>query len=103
MITALGLCSGALTTTSFLPQVVRAVRTGSSSDLSWAWLIMLLAGAVGWLGYGLATSSLSVSPANAIMIALVGVLLAVKTRHTMPGHSIPGQPIPGHSIQRHQP
>jgi MtN3 and saliva related transmembrane protein len=59
MITALGLCSGALTTFSFLPQVMRAVRTGSTGDLSWLWLVLLLAGAVGWLSYGLAISSLS--------------------------------------------
>ena len=39
MTTALGLCAGALTTISFLPQVLRAIRTGSSSDLSWTWLI----------------------------------------------------------------
>jgi MtN3 and saliva related transmembrane protein len=84
MITALGLCSGALTTTSFLPQVMRAVRTGSTSDLSWLWLVMLLAGAIGWLGYGLATSSLSVSLANGIMIVLVSALLTVKARHAAP-------------------
>jgi MtN3 and saliva related transmembrane protein len=87
MITALGLCSGALTTTSFLPQVVRAVRTGSSNDLSWTWLVMLIAGAVGWLSYGLLTSNLSVSLANAIMVALVATLLSVKARHTLPGRA----------------
>jgi MtN3 and saliva related transmembrane protein len=87
MITALGLCSGALTTTSFLPQVVRAVRTGSSNDLSWAWLVMLIAGAVGWLSYGLLTSNLVVSLANAIMVALVATLLSVKARHALPGRT----------------
>jgi MtN3 and saliva related transmembrane protein len=87
MITALGLCSGALTTSSFLPQVLRAVRTGSTGDLSWLWLILLFAGAIGWLSYGLATSSLSVSLANGIMIFLVGALLTVKARHTMPEQS----------------
>jgi MtN3 and saliva related transmembrane protein len=84
MITALGLCSGALTTTSFLPQVARAVRTGSSSDLSWAWLVMLIAGAIGWLSYGLMTSNLSVSLANAVMVGLVATLLTVKAMHTLP-------------------
>jgi MtN3 and saliva related transmembrane protein len=87
MITALGLCSGALTTTSFLPQVMRAVRTGSSNDLSWTWLVMLIAGAVGWLSYGLLTSNLSVSLANAIMVALVATLLSVKARHALPGRT----------------
>jgi MtN3 and saliva related transmembrane protein len=80
MITALGLCSGALTTSSFLPQVVRAVRTGSTSDLSWIWLVMLSAGLAGWLGYGIATSSLSVILANAATLALVGALASVKGR-----------------------
>jgi MtN3 and saliva related transmembrane protein len=78
MITALGLCSGALTTTSFLPQVLRAVRTGSTGDLSWLWLVMLSAGVAGWLSYGLVTGNLSVILANAATLALVGALLSVK-------------------------
>jgi MtN3 and saliva related transmembrane protein len=82
MITALGLCSGALTTISFLPQVLRAIRTGSSSDLSWSWLILLGLGVCGWLSYGLLTTDISIIMANAATVALVCVLLAVKARHT---------------------
>jgi MtN3 and saliva related transmembrane protein len=81
MTTALGLCAGALTTISFLPQVLRAIRTGSSSDLSWTWLIMLGLGVCGWLGYGLLTSAISIILANAVTVALVCILLAVKVRH----------------------
>jgi|HubBroStandDraft_2_1064218.scaffolds.fasta_scaffold1226019_1 MtN3 and saliva related transmembrane protein len=82
MITALGLCSGALTTISFLPQVLRAIRTGSSSDLSWSWLILLGLGVCGWVSYGLLTTDISIIMANAATAALVFVLLAVKARHT---------------------
>lgn len=81
MTTALGLGSGALTTASFVPQVLRAARTGSSADLSWVWLLMLLAGFVGWLSYGLLTTNLSIVVTNSVTLVLAGALVAIKARH----------------------
>ncbi|HLJ98602.1 MAG TPA: SemiSWEET family transporter [Streptosporangiaceae bacterium] len=81
MTTALGLGSGALTTASFVPQVVRAARTGRSADLSWVWLLMLLVGFVGWLSYGLLTTNLSIIVTNSVTLVLAGALVAIKVRH----------------------
>jgi MtN3 and saliva related transmembrane protein len=83
MTTVLGLGSGALTTASFLPQVVRALRTGRTADLSWLWLIMLAVGFVGWLMYGLLTANLSITVTNSVTIILSGVLVAIKARHDL--------------------
>lgn len=84
MVTALGLASGAMTTLSFLPQVVRAVRTGSTADLSWAWLVMFAVGIVGWVSYGLLISNVAVTVTNVVVMCLVGVLIVVKARQWLP-------------------
>ena len=39
--TLIGLLAGALTTLSWLPQVVRAFKTRSTEDFAWSWFAML--------------------------------------------------------------
>lgn len=68
---------------SFLPQVLRSLRTRSTGDLSWTWLMIFAAGTMGWLAYGLLTSDLAVAAANVVTVALVSTLLGVKVAHTL--------------------
>jgi MtN3 and saliva related transmembrane protein len=82
MITVLGLAAGALSSMSLLPQVVRSVRTGRTTDLSWAWLALFAASVTGWLVYGLLIRDPAVTATNAVMVGLIGLLLSVKARHT---------------------
>jgi MtN3 and saliva related transmembrane protein len=81
MITVLGLFAGALTTLSFLPQVLRTVRTRSAGDLSWAWLLLFGAGVAGWLVFGSLTADLPIIMANGITFALIVALVALKVGH----------------------
>ena len=37
----IGMIAGALTTCAFVPQVVKTVRSRSTGDLSWLWLVMM--------------------------------------------------------------
>ncbi|MEC3917900.1 SemiSWEET family sugar transporter [Nocardia sp. CDC160] len=83
MDTALGLASGALSTASLLPQVVRAIRTGRTTDLSWWWLALFAAAVGGWLVYGVRSADLAVAVTNAAMMVLISTLIVVKTRHTL--------------------
>jgi MtN3 and saliva related transmembrane protein len=76
--TWLGLLAGALTTGSWLPQVMRSVRSGSSRDLSWIYLLTFLMGTTGWLGYGLVLGAVPVVAANVVTTALVLALCATK-------------------------
>ncbi len=78
--TTLGLISGALTTMSFLPQVLRTLRTGSAADLSLGWLALFGAGISGWCLYGLLTADLAIGLTNAVTLALVLLLTAIKLR-----------------------
>ena len=79
-IEALGLVSGALTTVSFLPQVVKAARTRQTRDLSLLMYLALTTGVLGWLIYGILIQSLAVAAANAVTLALALALLVMKLR-----------------------
>jgi MtN3 and saliva related transmembrane protein len=83
-VTVLGLFAGALTTLSFLPQVVRTVRTRSAGDLSWLWIMMMSAGITAWLVYGFLNEDIPVIAANGftlVLVALLGVIKAHQERH----------------------
>jgi MtN3 and saliva related transmembrane protein len=76
--TTLGLVSGLFTTLSFLPQVLRTVRTGSAADLSLGWLTLFGAGVFGWCAYGVLSADLAISLTNAVTLCLVLLLTGLK-------------------------
>lgn len=80
-ITALGLIAGTLTTLSFAPQVIRAWRTRSTTDLSAVMLVALFSGVLLWTAYGVARGDVAIVVANVVTAALVGTLLLVKKKH----------------------
>ena len=80
-VTALGLIAGTLTTLSFAPQVVRAWRTRSTADLSFAMLVIFLAGILLWLAYGVVKEDLAIIAANAVTAVLIGLILSIKAKH----------------------
>ena len=79
--TLIGSIAGALTTISFLPQVVRIIRTKKTRDLSPAMYIILCAGVVLWVIYGLLLKSLPVIIANSIVIVLSLYILMMKFKY----------------------
>jgi MtN3 and saliva related transmembrane protein len=78
--TTLGALAACLTTTANVPQVLKCIRTGKSGDLSLKMLILLCSGLLLWLIYGLLRGDLLIVVANAISLALCGVLLVFKYR-----------------------
>ena len=75
-----GYLAGALTTVSFVPQVVKTWRTGSAEDLSMGMLAVFSLGVSLWLTYGLALRSAPMIFSNAITLAESGFLVAMKLR-----------------------
>jgi MtN3 and saliva related transmembrane protein len=75
---ALGLFAGTCTTLSFLPQVVRTLRTRHAGDLSAAWLLIFGVGTLSWVAYGVMRSDLAVTIANAVTAVLVASLVVAK-------------------------
>ena len=80
--TFLGFIAGMLTTISFVPQMLHAFRSKRCDDLSWAMLLTFSAGVVLWLIYGFRLWAMPIIVANAVTLALLLIIMALKTRYT---------------------
>ena len=78
----LGLAAGTLTTAAFVPQLVKAWRSKSTSDLSWGMLITFSTGVLLWLIYGVWIDSLPVILANAITLLLQAGIVSLKIKYS---------------------
>ncbi|MEC9433360.1 MAG: SemiSWEET transporter [Pseudomonadota bacterium] len=76
----MGYAAAALTTLSFLPQVLKTWRSGSAGDLSLGMLVAFFIGVNLWLAYGLVIGDGPLAAANGITSALVASLLGFKLR-----------------------
>lgn len=74
----IGLIAASLTTLSFLPQALMVIRTRKADGISLVMYAMFTAGVAGWLVYGLMTGSIPIIVANAVTLALAGVILIMK-------------------------
>ncbi|AGB01436.1 SemiSWEET family sugar transporter [Methanoregula formicica] len=77
-IVIVGYVAGALTTISFVPQVVKAWKMRETRDLSLAMLVLFAIGVILWTLYGIWVGSLPIIAANVITFALILVLLGLK-------------------------
>lgn len=81
-IDTLGLIAGALTTVSFVPQVMKIWRTKSGNDVSYGMFLLFSLGVSLWLMYGLALGATPVIIANAITLVLALIVIALKYRYS---------------------
>ena len=77
-IVIVGYVAGALTTLSFVPQVVKAWKMRETRDLSLAMLVLFAVGVILWTLYGIWVGSLPIIVANIITFTLILVLLGLK-------------------------
>jgi MtN3 and saliva related transmembrane protein len=78
--TILGLAAGALTTGCWLPQLLKAWRTRSASDFSWAYLMVFGTGIALWIWYGVAVDDLAIVVTNTLTISLTLGVAGLKLR-----------------------
>ena len=76
----LGLAAGVLTTACWVPQLVRAHRTRSTGDISWAYVAALGSGIVLWLAYGTINGDTALVAANLATVLALGLLASLKWR-----------------------
>lgn len=77
-IVIVGYVAGALTTLSFVPQVVKAWKMRETRDLSLAMLVLFAVGVILWTLYGIWVGSVPIIAANIITFSLILVLLGLK-------------------------
>jgi MtN3 and saliva related transmembrane protein len=75
-----GLVASSLATLAFLPQVVKTWRSRSANDFSLATLLMLEAGTMLWIFYGVWRDAPAIWLGNGITFVLAGFILLVKMK-----------------------
>ena len=69
------------TTISFLPQVLKVIRTKHARDLSLPMYVIFSVGLLFWLFYGILTVSLPIIAANGVTFLFCLYILAMKIRY----------------------
>ncbi len=77
----IGLLAATGTTISFVPQVVRIVRTRDTKGISLVMYIVFTAGISLWLVYGVLLNELPIIIANAATLVLALTILGFKIKH----------------------
>lgn len=77
----LGIAAGALTTISFVPQLLKVVKTKSAKDLSLFMFILFTTGILLWLIYGIIISAVAVIIANAFTFLIALSILVLKVKY----------------------
>ena len=78
----IGLIAAIITSTGFLPQIVRGYRTKKLDDVSYFMPIVLAIGMVIWFLYGILLNALAVIGANIFSISCCIALIALKKRYS---------------------
>ena len=77
----LGLVAGAITTGSFVPQVIRVYKLKSAREISLIFNLLFVTGGLLWLSYGIYIHSFPIIFWNAIGVLLSLFLLVGKLRY----------------------
>jgi MtN3 and saliva related transmembrane protein len=73
-----GLIAAILTTSAFLPQAIKVVRTRETAAISLAMYALFTTGVALWLAYGLMTEQWIIVAANGVTIVFAVIILAMK-------------------------
>jgi len=81
MITLIGLAAATLTTSSFIPQAIKTIRTRNTKGLSLTMYVVFSTGVLIWLVYGIAIHDFPVTIANAITLIFALIILIYKLKY----------------------
>ena len=77
----IGLLAAFSTTSSFLPQAIKTIRTKDTSGISLSMYAVFTTGTLLWLIYGCMLPSFPVALANAITFVLATIILVYKVKY----------------------
>jgi MtN3 and saliva related transmembrane protein len=77
----LGLIAGTLTTISFVPQLIKIVKSKSAKDVSLIMFLIFVVGIFLWLVYGILTKTLAIIVANSVTLILALSILFLKIKY----------------------
>lgn len=76
----IGLLAATLTTSAFVPQVLKAYREKTTRDISLTMYVVLMAGLALWIVYGIYHQSLAIILANIFTGILVFLMIILKLK-----------------------
>jgi len=76
----IGYAAAAMTTISFLPQLIRVVKLRTARDISLGMFFIFTVGTLFWLAYGVLSRSAPVAIANGVTLVLSASILFLKLR-----------------------
>jgi len=77
----IGYIAGALTTIAFAPQLLKALTTKSTKDVSLMMLLCSTSGMVLWLFHGILVNDPAIIVANSVSVVLASLLLGLKVKN----------------------
>lgn len=80
-VNVLGLVAATLTTSSFVPQLIKVIKTKSTKDISFEMFLTLSIGIFIWLIYGICLNSLPIILGNAIGLIFNLMILGYKIKY----------------------
>ena len=78
----LGLIAGALTTSGYIPQIVKGYRTKKMNDVSILMISILCVGMFLWIVYGYMVNDLALLISNIIGTTFLAMLVTMKFHYT---------------------
>ncbi|HQN72708.1 MAG TPA: SemiSWEET transporter, partial [bacterium] len=69
------------TTVSFVPQVLKTIKTGQTKDISLSMYLIFTTGIVLWLIYGIMIRDLPIILANTVTVVLTSIVVVLKIRN----------------------
>jgi len=79
--TILGLVAASLTTGSFLPQAIKAIRSKHTKDLSLGMYSVLTTGIALWLIYGILVRDIPIIASNCVTLIFTSAILFLKLKY----------------------
>ena len=79
--TIIGIAAGILTTAAVIPQIYKAWKTKKVQDVSPGMFIVLLAGLLMWVVYGVMKNDVPIIATNGLALALNGFMLFLMVRY----------------------
>lgn len=81
IVSVIGLAAAACTTISFVPQVLKTIKTRETKDISLSMYLIFTAGIIFWLIYGILIGDLPIILANSITGVLTSTVLIMKIKN----------------------
>ena len=81
IVSLIGIAAAICTTVSFVPQVLKTIKTGQTKDISLSMYLIFTTGIVLWLIYGIMIRDLPIILANTVTVVLTFIVVVLKIRN----------------------